>query len=102
MQLVTRKKLEIFVEAHALARVESMLKEVGAKGWSVFNGVEGAGASGSWRQSPVESGGDMHMIVTVVSPAACDRALQWLTTYFSTYRGLVAVSDVNVLRPDRF
>lgn len=102
MQLVTRKKLEIFLEAHALPRVEAMLKEVGAKGWSVFNGVEGAGAGGSWRQSPVEGGGDMHLVVTVVSAVACDRALEWLKTYFSTYRGLVAVSDVEVLRPDRF
>jgi PII-like signaling protein len=102
MQLVTRKKLEIFIEAHALARVETMLKDVGAKGWSVFNGVEGSGAGGAWRQSPVEGGGDMHLVVTVVSEAACDRALEWLKDYFSTYRGVVAVSDVEVLRPDRF
>ena len=102
MQLVQRKRMEIFVEAHALKRVEATLSEVGVKGWSVFNGVEGAGAGGTWQRSPVEGGGDMHMIVAITNEAACDRALDWLKQYFSTYRGVVAVSDVSVLRPDRF
>lgn len=102
MELVTRKKLEIFVEAHALPRVEAMLHDVGVKGWSVFNGVEGAGAAGSWRQSAVEGGGDMHLIITIASQSACDKALEWLKSYFGTYRGVVAVSDVQVLRPERF
>lgn len=102
MQLVTRKKLEIFVEAHALARVEAMLNEVGVKGWSVFDGVEGAGSGGTWRQSAVEGGGDMHLIIAVTNEPAAQRALEWLKQYFSTYRGVVTVTDVQVLRPERF
>lgn len=102
MQLVRRKKLEIFIEAHALPRVEAMLNEVGVKGWSVFNGVEGAGSAGTWRQSHVEGGGDMQLVITVASEAAVGRALDWLKDYFSTYRGLVTVSEVEVLRPDKF
>jgi hypothetical protein len=102
MQLVTRKKLEIFVEAHALHRVEAMLNTFGVKGWSVFNGVEGAGEAGPWRQSHIESGGDMHMILAITSESAAEQALAWLGEYFSTYRGVVAVSEVQVLRPERF
>lgn len=102
MDLVTRKKLEIFVEAHALAHVEHMLRDVGAKGWSVFNGVEGAGAHGAWRQSAIDGGGDMHLVIAVTNEPAALKALAWLKDYFSTYRGLVCLSDVQVLRPERF
>jgi PII-like signaling protein len=102
MQLVTRKKLEIFVEEHALHRVEAMLNEFGVKGWSVFNGVEGAGAAGPWRQSHIESGGDMHMILAITSEESAAKALAWLGDYFSTYRGVVTISEVQVLRPERF
>lgn len=102
MPMVTRKKLEIFVEAHALARVEAMLKDFGVKGWSVFDGVEGAGEGGPWRQSHVESGGDMRMILAITSEASATKALDWLGRYFATYRGVVAISDVEVLRPERF
>jgi nitrogen regulatory protein PII len=102
MQLVQRKRIEIFVEAHALKRVEAMLNEVGVKGWSVFNGVEGAGEGGVWQRSPVEGGGEMHMVIAITNEAACDRALDWLKLYFAQYRGVVAVADVSVLRPNRF
>lgn len=102
MQLVSRKKLEIFIEAHALTRVEAMLREVGVNGWSVFTGVEGAGAAGPWRQGAVEGGGDMHLVMAITNEPAAQRALDWLKTYFTTYRGVVTISDVQVLRPDRF
>lgn len=46
--LVARRKLEIFIEAHALERVEAILGKSGLKGWSVFAGCEGAGLHGQW------------------------------------------------------
>jgi len=102
MNLVTRKKLEIFVEAHALSHVERMLLDEGVKGWSVFDGVEGAGAHGAWRQSAVDGGGDMRLIIAITNEPAAQKALAWLKDYFSDYRGLVCLSDVQVLRPERF
>ena len=53
MELTLRKKLDIFIENHALQHVEAMLGEAGFKGWSVFTGMEGAGAHGAWRQTGV-------------------------------------------------
>lgn len=47
MDLVTRTKLEIFVEAHAVSDLEQILARVGFKGCSVFEGVEGAGSHGA-------------------------------------------------------
>lgn len=101
MQLVQRKKLEIFIEAHALARVEDMLGEAGFKGWSVFEGVEGAGAHGAWRQTGIGESAAL-LVIAIGSEAASDKALEWLADYFKTYPGVVALSDVSVMRIDRF
>ncbi len=101
MDLVTRTKLEIFVEAHAVNDLEQMLARVGFTGCSVFEGVEGAGSHGAWRQTGVDEAG-MRLIITIGSDAAAQAALIWLDDYFKTYPGVVAMSDVRVLRAERF
>lgn len=101
MQLVQRKKLDIFVEGHALGRVEKMLGDAGFKGWSVFEGVEGAGAHGGWRQTGIGESAAC-LVVAIGGVEASDAALDWLADYFKTYPGVVAVSDVSVMRAERF
>lgn len=101
MNFSTRIKLEIFVEAHAVDEIERMLKRVGFKGCSVFAGVEGAGSHGTWRQTGVEEAG-MRLVVTIGAESAAQAALVWLENYFAAYPGVVAVSEVKVLRADRF
>lgn len=101
MNLVPRTKLEIFVEAHALEEVEGMLERVGFKGCSVFAGVEGTGSHGTWRQTGVDEAG-MRLVITIGSQGSADVALAWLAEYFKTYPGVVATSEVRVLRPERF
>ncbi len=101
MDLVTRTKLEIFVEAHAVDEIERMLKRVGFKGCSVFAGVEGAGSHGAWRQTGVEEAG-MRLVVTIGAESAAQAALVWLENYFATYPGVIAMSEVKVLRAERF
>lgn len=101
MNLVIRTKLEIFVEAHAVDDVEQMLERVGFKGCSVFEGVEGSGSHGPWRQTGVDEAG-MRLIMTIGSETSALAALAWLEDYFAAYPGVVAVSEVKVLRPARF
>ncbi len=101
MNLVIRTKLEIFVEAHALDDVEQMLARVGFKGCSVFEGVEGSGSHGAWRQTGVDEAG-MRLIITIGSEASSQAAPTWLEDYFRSYPGVVAMSDVKVLRAERF
>jgi hypothetical protein len=99
--LVPRKKLEIFVEAHAVSPVEGMLAQAGFKGWSVLAGAEGAGAHGAWRHTGVDERG-LYLVVAIGSDEASEAALAWLSDYFKSYPGIVAVSDVAVMRAERF
>lgn len=101
MNLADRTKLDIFVEAHALEEIEKMLARAGFRGCSVFAGVEGAGSHGSWRQTGVDEAG-MRLVIAIGSEASAQTALAWLETYFETYPGVVALSEVRVLRAERF
>ena len=101
MDLVARTKLEIFVEAHAVDEIERMLKRFGFKDCSVFAGVEGAGSHGAWRQTGVEEAG-VRLVVTIGAESAAQAALVWLENYFAAYPGVVAMSEVRVLRAERF
>lgn len=101
MELVARKKLEIFVEGHALGWLEATLGEAGFKGWSVFAGVQGAGAHGSWRQTGIGET-EALLVIAIGHPEAADTVLAALKVYFDTYPGVVAVSDVGVMRGEMF
>jgi hypothetical protein len=101
MNMSKRTKLEIFVEQHALERIETMLGEAGFNGWSVFAGAEGSGAHGAWRQTGVGEGAAF-VVIAIGSEQAAAEALAWLSDYFRAYPGIVAASEVSVLRGDRF
>lgn len=101
MHLTSRKKLDIFIEAHALGALETMLGDVGFKGWSVFTGVEGSGLHGAWQQTGVVEA-EARLVVAIGTETACQAALGWLADYFKSYPGVVSVSDVGVMRSERF
>ena len=101
MELVARKKLDIFIERYALEKLEAMLGEAGFKGWSVFHGVEGSGAHGAWRHTGIGENAAC-LVIAIGADDAADAALNWLRNYFKSYPGVVAVSDVGVMRDERF
>jgi hypothetical protein len=101
MNLSARRKLDIFIERHALNELETILGEAGFKGWSVFHGVEGSGAHGAWRQTGIGDSAAC-LVIAIGSDEASRSALDWLSDYFATYPGVVAVSDVEVMRGERF
>lgn len=100
--MAPRKKLEVIVEMHSVSAVEEALAQCGAKGWSVFSGTQGAGEAGRWRQSGISATFEMCMIIAVVEEAVCSSVLERLATYFEEYPGIVAVSDVMVIRGNKF
>ena len=101
MPTVTRKKLEIIIEAPVLRRLEAIMTEEGVRGWSVFSSIEGAGASGEWR-GDFTAATQKRLVIAVTNEAAAERVLQRLLPFLEDYPGVVCVSDVQVLRPERF
>ena len=95
MKLVT-----IVCEAYALEPLKTLLREVGAHGWTHF-AVEGAGEGG-------ERAGEMKefanvQIEVVLQPAAAQALLARLEREFFPHYGMIAFeSDVRVMRSAKF
>ncbi|MBW0152604.1 P-II family nitrogen regulator [Phenylobacterium sp.] len=102
MQLSKRKKLEIIVEAPVLRRVETFLAEAGVRGWTVLPSLAGAGDSGEWRSGDFTPGQEKRLIFALVTTEVADRVLARLADFFADYPGVVAVSDVEVMRGEKF
>ena len=102
MQTTPRKKLEIIVEAPVLRRVEAFLEEAGVRGWTVLPSLKGHGEHGDWTAGDFTPGQEKRVILTVLSAEAADRVLERLGRFFEDYPGIVVITDVQVLRGDRF
>lgn len=102
MQTSQRKKLEVIVEAAVLRRVETFLGEAGVRGWTVLPSLEGSGTGGEWHSAGFMPGQEKRLIFAVVSAEVATAALEKLEIFFADYPGIVCVSDVEVMRGDRF
>lgn len=102
MQTTGRKKLEVIIEATVLRRVEQLLHEAGVRGWTVLPSIEGHGSGGDWSSGDFTPGQERRMIVAVAGADVAAQALDRLAGFFADYPGIVFVSDVQVLRPERF
>ncbi|HAH11819.1 MAG TPA: hypothetical protein DCL54_10870 [Alphaproteobacteria bacterium] len=102
MDLVRRKKLEITIEATIQRRVEDLLLQQGVKGHTVLSGLGGRGESGPWREDHLTRAEQKVLIYAVTTDEAAAKVLAGLKELFATWPGIVALSDVEVMRGDRF
>lgn len=94
------KLLTIIAEALVRDRIERLLTEEGAKGFTVFS-VEGHGESGR-RTGEIGEYANVQ-IEAVVTPGVAERLLTRLEeSYFDKYGIIVFETDVRVLRPHKF
>ena len=94
------KLVTIVCEALVRDSLTRLLKDVGAHGFTLFE-VKGMGAHGS-RIADIEEFANIQIEV-VVSPAVAERLLARLEKeFFSRFAIIAYVSDVCVLRPEKF
>ncbi len=102
MQMHKRKKIEIAVAAAYVDRIGGLFDAHGVKGFTVLDASSGRGSGGDWRDDAI-TGADRHVVMmAVVKPEVADAVLGALAELFKTYRGIVVVSDVEVMRAERF
>ncbi|MGP1274062.1 MAG: P-II family nitrogen regulator [Caulobacterales bacterium] len=103
MQTSLKKRLEIIIEMPAVPRLESVLRKAGVKGWTVLPAKSGQGRNGNWaREGQITEAGRMVMVLTVIDPAVLDTVLDSVYALLERQIGIVMVSDVQVVRGDRF
>lgn len=99
----TMKRIELILERMAARRAGRVLQESGVTGYTVLPALEGYGNGRQWRRDADISGAsDMVAIVCVTSAESASMALGNLANLLSEQIGIVSISDVEVLRPERF
>ena len=91
------------VEAPLLNRMISILEAQGVGGYTVVPAIAGKGKSGSWhRDGQVGRVGAVLQIFCIVDESRVDDVLDAIFKLVSRQIGIVAVSDVQVIRPEHF
>jgi hypothetical protein len=103
MQTFPKKRVEILIERALLKRLVGELGGAGTFGYSVVPLAAGQGQSGQWAsEGQIGGAAGMFAVWCIVDAAALDLVLQVVFTVVSRQIGIVSVSDVQVVRPERF
>ena len=103
MQTYAKKRIELIIEMPLLRRVANRFDKAGVTGYSVLPVIAGRGKSGEWSaDSQIGATGQMAMIICIVDAAKVDAVLEDVFAVVRQQIGLVAVSDVAVVRSERF
>jgi len=103
MQLHRKKRLEVVIEAPMVDRLVALLDNAGVKGYTVTPALAGRGREGSWqREGQVTDTGQMFVIMSIIDPGRVDDVLANVYPLVARQIGILAVSDVDVIRKDHF
>ena len=103
MQTHPAKRVEIIIESPMERRLRTALEEADVTGYTVLPVLGGSGQSGSWsREGQVGRAGGMVAVVCIVRPDRVDALLDAAFAVVERHIGVVAVTDCEVLRAERF
>lgn len=103
MQTHTKKRLELIIEKPALKRAGRVLEEAGVKGYTVFPAMAGYGGSFRWqRGTDLSASRDMVMLISIMDETTAAKAIDKLENLVGAHIGVLSLSDVEVLRAEKF
>jgi hypothetical protein len=101
-ETVTRKRIEILVDTPLVPRITLHIKAVDISGWSVIHVDSGGGRNGQWQQDDITGAAAKTIILVVASTEKANRLVDTLVPLLDSYRLLLTIGDVQVVRGDRF
>ena len=103
MQTYPKKRIEIVIETPLVGRVTDCLDHMAVTGYSVIALTAGRGQGGAWAaEGQVGTALQMTQIVCVADPNVANEVIQRLFQIVHPQSGFIAISEVVVLRPERF
>lgn len=102
LPLHSRKKLEVIIERAGVKQALDALDRAGVRGYTMIPHAEGSGQHGRRERDDLLGVLDNVLIIAVATPEAVEAVLEDLHALLIDYVGVVFVSDVDVLRPERF
>lgn len=102
VETVTRKRIEILVDK-PLAQVPiRAAADVGIAGYSLIRVQSGSGRHGDWRNDRISGAENKLLFLTIASEDKANALVDALAPKLDTHSLLLTVSNVQVVRGDRF
>jgi PII-like signaling protein len=103
MQTYPKKRIDLIIEAPLKQRIMDCLDQANVSGYSVLPIIAGRGQDNSWTaEGQIGNSTQMVLIVCVADASKVDDLLASVFDLISHQIGFVTISDVFVVRPDRF
>lgn len=101
MQTVTRKRIDILADEPLVPRLLAALADSGIGGHTIFPALSGAGSTGRWHDERL-TGASKVIVMAVASAEDAEALVNRLAPLLDSHRLLLTLSDVQVIRGDRF
>lgn len=103
MQTHKAKRVVITIETIMQRRLTDTLKGAGVTGYSILPVLGGSGRSGAWsRDGQISRANGMVQVICIIKPDRLDGLLEAAFEVVEKHIGVVTISDVEVLRAERF
>jgi PII-like signaling protein len=103
MKIYQKKEIRIICEMPIVRRLRTHLDRAPITGYTILPAIGGRGSEGNWsREGLIGDAGQMVVVVIVLDPSKLDALLDDLYEVISEQIGVITISDVSVVRPERF
>lgn len=102
MQTHAARRVEIIIEAPMESRLTEALIKAGVTGFTVLPVLGGSGRSGHWTREGQVGRAGMVAVICLIRPERVDAMLEAAFAVVERHIGVVSVSDVEVMRAERF
>lgn len=102
VQTFTRKRVEILVDTPLAPRLIQAAADAGIAGYTLIPVQSGAGRGGAWRDDHVSGAATKTIFLTIAAQDKAAAFVDMLAPHLGDYGMLLTLSDVDVVRGDRF
>lgn len=102
VETISRKRIEILMDTPLAPRLIRYVKDADISGWSLIHVDSGGGRNGEWRHDDVTSAAAKTILLAVASAEKAQALIDRLAPLLDSHGLLLLVSDVEVIRGDRF
>jgi PII-like signaling protein len=102
VQTFTRKRVEILIDTPLAPRLVQAATEAGIAGYTLIPVESGAGRSGTWHGDHVTGAQSKTIFLTIASEERAATFVDMLAPHLESFGMLLTLSDVQIVRPERF
>ena len=98
-----KHRFELVIERMAYKRACRILEDAGVSGYTVVPGLAGYGNGNKWqRDMDISGSNDMVVIISITDDETLTVIREKMANLLSSHIGVVSISAVTVLRPEKF